>query len=958
MQAYALARPAVRFSLRVLKAKSNQGDFIYAPKKESNVVDAVLKVIGKDCALHCDWTAIETDGFEIHAFLPKPNSTGSKIANEGAFISVDSRPVSASRGTVKQIVAVFKERLRKANPTSGLVRDPFLCMNIICPPDSYDPNIEPAKDDVLFEDERAVVAVVDKLLLSYYPEAVIDVDNMDVNLEEDFPISAQRTPALDEEVSLHCSTSPIPVYEDRAINVDNTSDSAPKEAPRWRLNMYGIDEEDLEFLSTNQPPVIEEEEGRRAANVSNPWTIARMSASIKGKNPVNNGQLLSPAKSQRDVSIATSSPATAPMRRKQPSIQPLTPQTSSRLNMTQASLDDELEQRIVRLAESPQNLDDLDSARRPLVLSAPSPNTHRIPLSRAQNPHADALSPHMNAPGLTIDMIPSYTSSPGRSQRKQQPLSNRHETSKDGRPNDDWFGQPMWEQSAPRKTRRKKPRRAHHVDGPLFPSDTSPGRHCVLGQENRFARNELTSENNTDIRDFFQHDRSQHRRSVSEDPTPGPLRELRGQLTFAAAGNAQSSPHPNQIGASTHHLSRSSSVEPLSRSMRNAGQIFRHFDHESGLEPPDITDQQRADAPHHAPQESSSTFRAAGPHPHSSVTGSTTRSQVHGIDIPPLGQQSEELLDELRSNNVPVSPPKPHDMTARLRAWEDHEATDQLLPTRPFRGPRDAPAHETAPKSCPARRRTTDGAQRSKSSRLPLERVPCGFRIQNMIMPLQVNLFDVIKGMNKTGMMRNILEWGNPSGEDVFDIFRTPTSDCTLDSWALRAAQLLNCLYEQENDVDVFVALRYGIRNALRQVAKDCGDGGVNFAQIQARDSGRDTSPNVELGDFTQIEKWADQVIAARDNSEIAFPRAASAKVGDATANQASTAETTCNNHNHSTLSKKATLRNDVDFNEWNVPGNDGADNRHPVRLETAIVKVDDGDNFEDDIDDDDMMLM
>ncbi|KAF1959045.1 hypothetical protein CC80DRAFT_440228, partial [Byssothecium circinans] len=168
VQAYALARPTVRFSLRVLKAKSNKGDFMYAPKKDANVEDAVLKVINKDCSLQCDWTAMESDGFEVHAYLPKPDAIGSKIANQGGFVSVDARPVSTARGTPKKIVTTFKERLCKCSPRLGSVREPFFCLNITCPPDSYDPNIEPAKDNVLFEDECLVIAIVDKLFASYY----------------------------------------------------------------------------------------------------------------------------------------------------------------------------------------------------------------------------------------------------------------------------------------------------------------------------------------------------------------------------------------------------------------------------------------------------------------------------------------------------------------------------------------------------------------------------------------------------------------------------------------------------------------------------------------------------------------------------------------------------------------------------------------------------------------------
>jgi DNA mismatch repair ATPase MutL len=185
MQAYALARPAVQFRLHVLKAKNDKSDFVYAPKSNANVEDAVLKVIGRDCALQCDWTALETDGFEVHAFLPKPTAKATKIASQGAFISIDSRPVSNSRGTIKQVVAAFRERLRKSNSSFANVKDPFFTMNIVCPPDSYDPNIEPAKDDVMFDNGDVVLGAVDKLLMSYYPKAITyEIDEQELPMPE------------------------------------------------------------------------------------------------------------------------------------------------------------------------------------------------------------------------------------------------------------------------------------------------------------------------------------------------------------------------------------------------------------------------------------------------------------------------------------------------------------------------------------------------------------------------------------------------------------------------------------------------------------------------------------------------------------------------------------------------------------------------------------------------------
>ncbi|KAF2705199.1 hypothetical protein K504DRAFT_471695 [Pleomassaria siparia CBS 279.74] len=176
VQAYTLARPTVRFALKVTKANNDKGNFMYAPKATANVEDAAFKTVGRECAKQCDWVAMESEGFVVNAFLPKPDATGTKIANQGSYLSIDARPVSTTRGTLKQFVSSFRERLRKANPTLASVKDPFFCMNIICPLDSYDPNIEPAKDDVLFTNAELVVSVVDKLLVSYYPEAKIGVE--------------------------------------------------------------------------------------------------------------------------------------------------------------------------------------------------------------------------------------------------------------------------------------------------------------------------------------------------------------------------------------------------------------------------------------------------------------------------------------------------------------------------------------------------------------------------------------------------------------------------------------------------------------------------------------------------------------------------------------------------------------------------------------------------------------
>jgi DNA mismatch repair ATPase MutL len=386
MQSYAFARPSVRFSLRVLKAKPNKDNFMYAPNKDGNVEDAVLKVIGKECALQCDWTAMESDGFEIYAFLPKPDALGSKIAKVGVFLSIDRRPVSISRGTPKKIATAFKERLRKANLSCSLVKDPFLCMNIMCPRGSYDPNIEPAKDDVLFEKEDIVISAVTKLFMAFYPEVIVVGDSGDdsesSDLESSSVLTSAATPTdcpdtafsvLEEAMTGHSKRpeTALSVLEEAAPTKDARHHAKPDSPPRWRSNMYGIDEDDLELLDyEKQPPVIEEEEdGRGAASNSNPWTIARMCASVKPKRTTRNSQLMTPTKCQGEVAIGPSSPLLAPHMRQRLPLEPLTPEAASGSNASRR-LRDSLSQ------ESTEQSSQVSG--RPDLVSSPMTISHTI----------------------------------------------------------------------------------------------------------------------------------------------------------------------------------------------------------------------------------------------------------------------------------------------------------------------------------------------------------------------------------------------------------------------------------------------------------------------------------------------------------------------------------------------------------------------------------------------------
>lgn len=272
MQAYALARPSVRFSLKIVKAKSEKGNWIYAPKLESGIEDACAKVVGKDCASQCRFSSLEHDSITMQAFLPRTDATASNISNAGHFLSVDYRPVSAARGFLRLVLDTIRGRLKASNADFADVKDPFVYMNIVCPRGSYDVNIEPLKDDVLFEDTVKVLEAVEKLLDTFYP-----------------------APA-----TLNTSSSTVPggTVQDESIRIfededtENASDYQP--AKRQRIQKPNMDDapEDLDDSSMprqdqdkTSPPHHEDAVVESAIQATNPFVIAKMNARMSPRKP-------------------------------------------------------------------------------------------------------------------------------------------------------------------------------------------------------------------------------------------------------------------------------------------------------------------------------------------------------------------------------------------------------------------------------------------------------------------------------------------------------------------------------------------------------------------------------------------------------------------------------------------------------------------------------------------------
>ncbi|KAH0362006.1 hypothetical protein KCU65_g8364, partial [Aureobasidium melanogenum] len=459
LQSYAFARPATRLSLKVIKAKNDKDNWTYAPKIGGGIEDTAFKVVGKPCASQCAWAELEYEGFTVQAFLPRPDAHALKISGLGQYVSVNDRPLTSSRGISRQLVRIYKESLKESS-LLGDAKDPFLYLSLSCPPGSYDANIEPAKDDVLFGDVDKVVEAVRRLMLISYPE---------------------------KDVSEESTNAPEYNNDDRELFA-TPAPGARSNRVEPKGNMYDVDEDDLTLFmdSVDQPrdDVEEDEqpESIKSAAVSNPWITAKMNAYSNKRNNVNI-QLLTPAKQASSSTPEASSPAVETYRPQQDTPALPTPRQSSPMFAPSEEHENVDPRRVIGPSNLPPPIHHMSPMRDSIEAFESSPMPNRM-----------ILPPQQSSEGTPLDMIPEAAPRRRSPPKQQRQFVNKPFVSPIDPERDAWFHFPESQTSRQfaRKGRSNRQSGARLVPNgePLSSSATPPP-------------------NNTDIRDFLGRGREQ-----------------------------------------------------------------------------------------------------------------------------------------------------------------------------------------------------------------------------------------------------------------------------------------------------------------------------------------------------------------------------------------------------------------------------------------------------------------
>ncbi|KAI4591959.1 hypothetical protein KJ359_012034 [Pestalotiopsis sp. 9143b] len=180
---YVMARPQIKMIFKVYKHPAL--GWSYSPRPSTSFKEAIFQTLGKEAASRCFEKKIRLGGsledttdaggsakgpFVFEVVLWKPDAEFLRLPKHRYF-SVDSRPVTGVKGTMKKLMAIYIKYLGNSlhPPTdSKALSDAFIRVNIDCPRGSYDVTIEPAKDDLLFENEHDLIQHFEALCQQVY----------------------------------------------------------------------------------------------------------------------------------------------------------------------------------------------------------------------------------------------------------------------------------------------------------------------------------------------------------------------------------------------------------------------------------------------------------------------------------------------------------------------------------------------------------------------------------------------------------------------------------------------------------------------------------------------------------------------------------------------------------------------------------------------------------------------
>ena len=175
----------------------------------------------------------------------------------------------------RDVTKIYRKYLRSANSEyeTTTINDPFLCLQIQCSSASYDVNIEPAKDDVLFENPQKVLSLADDLFRDMYGESTGHIERREPSEK-----GKERMPNNDGFELLMARKSPIPPTTQRETtnNTQGSSFVMPSSHIRRPSSCSS-------GFTQAENGISQDERNREGQNLEglNPWSVTKLNAPFR-----------------------------------------------------------------------------------------------------------------------------------------------------------------------------------------------------------------------------------------------------------------------------------------------------------------------------------------------------------------------------------------------------------------------------------------------------------------------------------------------------------------------------------------------------------------------------------------------------------------------------------------------------------------------------------------------------
>ncbi|KAF3200337.1 hypothetical protein TWF106_003391 [Orbilia oligospora] len=274
---YYLTHPQTRLQFKCVAApQGNKGkkkietkyDVVFTAS--STKEQAVIKAFGAESNRHGRWIESKAEDGDVHveAFIAKPDADTNSISKRGVCVAYKNRPLSIirSQGLAHSIYSLYKKqtKLAFAARSVDVPTEPLLFLNILSSVGKVDVNIEPAKDDVLFESNERVIGCIKECFERVYgteeelrrkertnDDFSSEATNYSV-IPSEFPIeqTLQKTPTFVPKISRTAEQPPA-----------ETRSHAPSSSPPIKINSSTIRAQHPKPLGRNQtaPEEVEED---------------------------------------------------------------------------------------------------------------------------------------------------------------------------------------------------------------------------------------------------------------------------------------------------------------------------------------------------------------------------------------------------------------------------------------------------------------------------------------------------------------------------------------------------------------------------------------------------------------------------------------------------------------------------------------------------------------------------